>query len=55
MTGLVADRRDIDSKKLVDRDQKENMWKCIMIAKENKDMLGCSALGETEGFIIYND
>jgi len=49
----MADKRIIDSRKLNERAEKDKLWDCILIAKKNKCMLGCSALGVTVGSIIY--
>lgn len=54
MTGMVAEKVKLEHEKLKTQSQKDQLWDRLLLAKENGTMMGCSAEGETEGFIEIN-
>jgi hypothetical protein len=51
MTGKVADKIRLESSSLSKREKKDELWAKLLDFKRNQCMMGCSASGETEGFI----
>jgi calpain len=51
MTGMVADKTKLEGIILEDQKAKDDLWEELKKSKRNGTMMGCSAEGETEGYI----
>lgn len=51
MTGKVADKIKLESSAFSTKEKKDELWTKLLEFKRNQCMMGCSASGETEGFI----